>query len=179
MDASPLGRLPGGLRNNIWRAVVVEPIESITFTDTMRLPGILSTCREIRQECTSIYFGENIFRIACQVAHNNVSCPLALRAIGDASAGMIRRLQLDPVELGSRSWAERISLQDLSHKLSWRPCPDKRAQKTVGILRAVGVRLDAIEVRGSPATFHELDACWTLLKRTIENQLKLWRQESE
>ena len=56
-------QLPGELRNRIYRLVLTDGMPIINFDATGYVrPGLISTCKEIRQEALSIYYYENSFR---------------------------------------------------------------------------------------------------------------------
>ncbi|KAK4544202.1 hypothetical protein LTR36_004412 [Oleoguttula mirabilis] len=59
---SPLLALAPELRNMIYRSVLIsaDPID-ISCEDAATPPAILATCRQIKEEATSIYYGENTF----------------------------------------------------------------------------------------------------------------------
>ncbi|KAF2207656.1 hypothetical protein CERZMDRAFT_88323 [Cercospora zeae-maydis SCOH1-5] len=73
-DMGLLNRLPGEIRNKIYRFVVVEPKKEIRVTAphsdciyrrcrhtkaSYNLPALLNTCRQIRVECAHVYFSQN------------------------------------------------------------------------------------------------------------------------
>jgi hypothetical protein len=57
-----LFRLPGELRNAIYRFALVE-LEALKITKHAKTPqpGILQTCRQCRTEALAIYYQENVF----------------------------------------------------------------------------------------------------------------------
>ncbi|KAK6438896.1 hypothetical protein LTR95_004892 [Oleoguttula sp. CCFEE 5521] len=58
-------KLPGELRNHIWRLAVIAdhavPVSNTGVTE----PGLLSTCHMIRKEAGCIYYAENDFDLLC------------------------------------------------------------------------------------------------------------------
>lgn len=69
-QACTLLQLPPELRNIIYREAVLQQTKiniHSTATAPPSEPGLLSTCRQIRSECTPIYLQENRF---CFVMHN-------------------------------------------------------------------------------------------------------------
>jgi hypothetical protein len=63
-SSSPLLELPGELRNRIYRLCLVsEDAEPIAVISTsFPEPPLLSTCKEIREEASAIFYGESQFR---------------------------------------------------------------------------------------------------------------------
>ncbi|PPJ57822.1 hypothetical protein CBER1_00176 [Cercospora berteroae] len=62
-DASPLFGLPGELRNRIYRLVLLEQ-NAIQVVDTgYARPGLLTTCQQIANESTVLYYEENKFDV--------------------------------------------------------------------------------------------------------------------
>ena len=53
--------LPGELRNRIYRLCLVSEDHIIVTTTTFPEPRLLKTCKEIREEASTIYYGENQF----------------------------------------------------------------------------------------------------------------------
>jgi hypothetical protein len=64
---SPLMALPPETRNRMYRLVLVEADPNTIRSHPVRLaptpPALLQTCQQIRQEASSIYYQENLFRI--------------------------------------------------------------------------------------------------------------------
>lgn len=73
MESSPLGSLPGELRNEIYRLALCEkePIEvecqAATYPGVPRryrfLPGLLVTCKQARAEASEVYLADNTFKL--------------------------------------------------------------------------------------------------------------------
>jgi len=90
--------LSGELRNSIWRFALVEdkPID-ITSKVTPTEPALLAVNRQIRKECTGIYYGENAFQCAANPTFNYHSAHQPgldtnwLRAVGTIRAKKISR----------------------------------------------------------------------------------------
>ncbi|PIB00785.1 hypothetical protein CB0940_02163 [Cercospora beticola] len=73
MDSSPFGTLPAELRNDIYELVLLseEPIlvhcEAAATPGVPRkyryLPGIIATCKQVRNECEQIFFKRNTSQV--------------------------------------------------------------------------------------------------------------------
>jgi len=63
-QTSPLLKLPGELRNRIYRLTLASGPDSEVRIDEGDVPepNLLLTCHEIRAEAISIYYGKNLFR---------------------------------------------------------------------------------------------------------------------
>jgi hypothetical protein len=60
--AAPYGTpslLPAELRNAIFEMVLIEEDSKITFSDSLRSPGLVGTCRTIRVESLPVYYLRN------------------------------------------------------------------------------------------------------------------------
>ena len=179
MDASPFARLPGELRNRIWRSALIETNDSILMGATTPVPALLATCHQIRQECHGIYFGENVFHLPHEVYVPDLH-PLAkdcLRRIGHQGARTIQNLKL--VSLRNEKWPQpRLSEFDeelaRARRQTWKKELDSDiAEAITRCLLAVGLRLDAVEV--SDSTEEEKasmkDVHWTLMKEALDMKL--------
>lgn len=60
---SPLLKLPGELRNRIYRSALLEQPYVTVGRAAFVEPGLLLVCHQIRREAAPIYYGENKFRI--------------------------------------------------------------------------------------------------------------------
>lgn len=61
-DPCLLLELPPELRNHIYEFVLVSPDEALIMKNSSS-PALLRTCRQIREEASSLYYGQNIFLI--------------------------------------------------------------------------------------------------------------------
>jgi len=62
MSSSPLLALPPGLRNTIYRLVLIEPGKIQIHNQPPPEPALLRVNKRIRKEASSIYYKENTFR---------------------------------------------------------------------------------------------------------------------
>ena len=53
-------KLPAELREHIWK-VVVSKVEAVEIIPSLRLPALLHTCRQTRQEALNLWMDENRF----------------------------------------------------------------------------------------------------------------------
>lgn len=61
---SPLPNLPPELRNRIYSSALASSSDiSIPATSKLANPPLLQVCRQIKAECTQLYYAENEFRI--------------------------------------------------------------------------------------------------------------------
>lgn len=58
-----LDKIPAEVRNQIWRDVLVTDTFVLVNKDEPHQPALLRTCKQIREEATSIYFNENGFML--------------------------------------------------------------------------------------------------------------------
>ncbi|KAK6431014.1 hypothetical protein LTR95_012828 [Oleoguttula sp. CCFEE 5521] len=88
---SPLFKLSGEMRNIIWRLAVVGK-DPVVYSDAgVEEPGILLTCRAIRNEVASIFYLEN-----------NVN---RLTLLGLTCTDMRTK---DPIHVGTPSWSNAL-----------------------------------------------------------------------
>lgn len=175
MDASPLARLPGELRNEIWRYTVVEADAAITIENNTKVAPILATCREIRQESWSIYFAENNFEIAFDDGDFS-SFPAAwFGCIGIEATNSIHRLRLRRVP-GARS--SRSLSGDYDYWLGLlRDLPsaknlfDQQTHALLVIVETVGLRWDAVQMLGPEEKKNCWDAECSLMKGVLDDKL--------
>lgn len=104
-----LNKLPPEIRNEIWRLALQSPTGSITIIPSAirRYTPLLNTCRQIREEATSIFYGENTFSTHVVIGGSNTLRPW-LHSIGRANAGRIRSLHTSiSVASGVLLWGGR------------------------------------------------------------------------
>ena len=91
--------LSGELRNQIWRyALVEENAIAIPATNTSEplQPGLLSVNRQLRAECTDIYYNENTFYLEVEPRRTDSKLKHPwFAAIGPERAQQIRKLTID------------------------------------------------------------------------------------
>jgi hypothetical protein len=63
---SPLLKLPGEIRNNIYRLVLVSSKTVPVKPSLCRQRSLLQTCYQLRDEASKIYYSENTFSISSQ-----------------------------------------------------------------------------------------------------------------
>lgn len=176
MDASLFGKLPGELRNKIWRDLLVSP-EPVDVTNRTHAtePAILATCQQVRQEATSIYYSENTFSLWLPLSTPPDS--LWLQAIGPRCAKMITSLSIHcpPVPF--------VYFTEWDNALNFpvtRPMPRKNCAVWVasevgyvcGLLRECGVSLDAVDMLDSIPKKCEGDEKWPTYKSAFEGLSK-------
>lgn len=69
MENSPIGALPGELRNLIYEFALFEPNGVATATE----PGLLRTCKTIREEAELMFYALNHFHTTVhedRISHN-------------------------------------------------------------------------------------------------------------
>ena len=54
---------PAEIRNNIYEMTLISPNDRIQVTHEFKTPGLLSVCRQIRQEAIQIYWLQNKFEV--------------------------------------------------------------------------------------------------------------------
>lgn len=93
MDHSPFARLPAELRNHIYDLALVDAgrIEvNRNLSTHWNPPPLLQACRQLRNEASPVYYGNNTFTIE----HWNALKALEtwLRAIGPDARGFLRKI---------------------------------------------------------------------------------------
>lgn len=186
MDTSPLGRLPGELRNDIWRHALVAP-ECIDVATKTKLdePALLAVCKQIRKECIQIYYAENTFRVTRglpnQPAMVGPTCRSIMKgtpwflALGSARAGMITRVLIGGTKGCCHIEDQCVTAQKTSSIA--RP-PGARAldfwyrsaaRRVIAHLEANGLAIDALEV-GGPDMTSSVAASWIRFKQAFEEE---------
>lgn len=181
MDSSPFARLPGELRNQIWRLSVIKP-DGVNMSYKQRTsnePTLLATCRQIRREASGIYYAENAFFADTEYSANFYMNDW-LSTIGATRAGMIRDLRVcctTPSEFAKPS----ISFDEVVREVrgsslemwSLRRC----AEMEVDSLLRWGVRPEAVRVMHSTYANDKRDGGWVVWKETLEEELEKARRE--
>lgn len=72
--------LPGELRNQIFDFAVVEPSAIRVTSKGLDQPALLKTCRQIRREAGTIYYGSNEFDICLERYNGAAFVPFARQA---------------------------------------------------------------------------------------------------
>ncbi|KAK5124414.1 hypothetical protein LTR85_001631 [Meristemomyces frigidus] len=57
--------LPGELRNNIYRQVLVSDQSVVIDKDSHAQPALLQACKQMREEASAFYYKENHFNVDC------------------------------------------------------------------------------------------------------------------
>ena len=69
-----LSKLPGEIRNSIYRLVLVSSNTIIIKASTIRRQrSVLQTCHQVREEASKIYYGENTFTIDSNLTNIHVN----------------------------------------------------------------------------------------------------------
>ena len=120
MDSTPgtqsllLTRLPGELRNKIYRLVLVSPKEIELEGDGCKQPALLSVSRQVRRESITIYYNENVFR---SVVQDLAGAPgEKLFAVMRSYRGE-RRNNFQKVIMKSRNWGNLLAWMKVRHEL--------------------------------------------------------------
>lgn len=94
MEFSPFITLPGELRNRIWSLATVQ-LEGTDVSEKVAAdePGLLATCRQIRNEASSIYYAETTFCLDYDEVDRGISRAWLAR-IGGKRTRMIRTLRI-------------------------------------------------------------------------------------
>ena len=101
---SPLLELAAELRNNIYRLVLTSEIPvAIKKSDLRGRTALLQTCRQIRNEASSVFYSENEFRIPLD--NENVEHAVAWLKLANTQAKQIKRMsvlvELSPARLAA------------------------------------------------------------------------------
>lgn len=170
MENSLLATLPGELRNRIWRFTCVETDAITVDKNPTRLPGLLFTCSQIREESHSIYFAENTFRVSASFYNATW-----FQKIGFDATRLIRG-----VEISQPNVADARALATLSYEPSMLFMRENRhaqymLQKQVGylmvFLKKSGLHPNAVQVPTPTTKQGWCDAAWTLVKEAQDSKL--------
>ena len=170
MSTPTLLGLSGELRNKIWRYVLVEnqPLD-VTGRDSLRgkgthdspfdltyerplHPGLLSVNRQIREECASIYYGENVFHFEVDLVrwrglNSEVIEQLWFAVIKTESARKIRTFALrgdnieNNVPIHPRGY--NVVVQEIAAN-KFNTVSMRTLARVVAYLQSHGIRLGAI-----------------------------------
>ena len=72
--------LPGELRNRIYEFAVVQESELTITAKGPGQPALLSTCRKIRREAGTLYYGKNVFSLKIERYNGAAFAPFARQA---------------------------------------------------------------------------------------------------
>ena len=119
-DMGLLGRLPGELRNHVFRLAlvgsVIEPQADASCSTgvckhmlvSSTAPGIASSCHQLRHEVLPIWCGENSFHFEAGLVRNRCAGNF-IRSLGERNAGLIGKVTLEVLVCPVHGAAETVS----------------------------------------------------------------------
>lgn len=175
MDTSPFALLPGELRNIIWRYTLVESGAAITIDNKTKVPAILATCREIRQESYKIYFVENKFEVVVKKDKAFAACLPWFKRIGPQTSKLIQRLELRPAScnVGSIPPAHQFYENLVRLIRTYQPqAAGSHAAFIMWLLKDVRVQPNAVHALDPAEKRGWWDAEWSLIKEALDSKLE-------
>lgn len=102
MDHSPLARLPPELRIIIYELVLLsdDPIKLYDVPlpfKPWKAPNLLQCCRQLKNEASGVYYGENIFVADFSPSGDKQALAGWLHTLEPAAHALIRNIRLDDV----------------------------------------------------------------------------------
>lgn len=173
MEHTALAKLPGELRNTIWRHILIEPEAVVVIQKSIRVFPIFGTCRQIREECQGIYFGENDFVLLTDTLNLELyPYKQWFDRIGRRAASLIGTLLLQH----KRDWTRKGFGEGYEQSLHYIKTQRQRETRAltdiiIYFLQTMRVHPSAIQV-SEPAR-REIwdDAVWAVMKEILESDL--------
>lgn len=169
-DQSPLLKLPGELRNRIYRLALLEP-QPIGLSPTNFVePSLLVACHQIRREAATISYGENTFRVPIP-NYDSTMCKLwtakfrKLRKIFKVNVHTVLSRGAafeEPDWENAIEWIQRRHSGAVRYHLH-KPSSAPR-HFTPDMMVLGGMFLIAIEMKGKP---------WSKVKKVMEEQHRI------
>jgi hypothetical protein len=88
-QTSPLFKLSAEMRNEIYHLVLLEKPSVIVSNAGIPEPGVLSSCKSIREEAIQIYYSQNVFHVRVEDWQSDTLVGWSLKLFGlDAAYGL-------------------------------------------------------------------------------------------
>jgi len=174
---SPLLALCAELRNTIWRFTLVDSeAVSVTNNTTPMEPGLLAVCRQIRNECRTIYYAENTFKVRdFGLLHRRSPETRWLASIGVEQAGKITAFLYETIRLASRRNHFITGSYEGDLDFYRRRSPEEQGMGSVARtfaehVRRSGLRLEALHLQlpSGQSGASLLDAKWAVFNEEVE-----------
>ena len=161
-----LGKLPAEIRNQIWRLALTTPHDGSTAIDlpqAHRRGALLRTCRQIREEATSIFYCEGTFSALAVLGSSEILLP-QLQLLNPKNARQIRHfvVHFSCVDDVARHLAPLFTTHDLLAIVRYERTVFDEAVRLAQDLVLGGVQLKAVhagavQVLGSQSLGSALD----------------------